>query len=280
MIKVMHIDEITLDSRLQSRTEIDEETVYQYAEDIKAGDEFPAVLAYFDGINHYLADGYHRYHAHKRAQKVSILCEVVNGTIRDAILHSTSVNSKHGKQRTNADKRKSVMTLIDDFEWGMWSAIEMAKHCGVSPTFVSNLRAESGKTTDVVKYKTPSGKVMTKAKASGRAAKENNTDEPQKVKEEEPVNSRQEELDASSELIEHLTKENDELTINLALAKMGGTEEDQSEAKHIIDLLREELRVLKIELVAVKQSRDSFQKENGELKNQCSSYLRQLKKVA
>lgn len=272
MIKVLNLGALVLDPKLQSRVETNEQTIEEYAEAIKLGDEFPPLLSYFDGTHYWLVDGYHRYHAHKKAGKAGVSCEIVNGTFTDAVLRATSVNSKHGMRRTYADKRKAVMTLLDDFEWSQWSNAEIARHCGVSPTFVANLR-DSG-TPDEVKYKTATGKVMTKAKAPGKA-KEPELKEPAKQETPEP---KAEEFDPRNELIEHLTKENEELTMNLALSHMGGTEEQQSEAREIINSLREEVRVLKIELAAVKQSRDTFQSENQQLKAQCASYQRQLKK--
>ena len=272
MIKVLNLGALVLDPKLQSRVETNEQTIEEYAEAIKLGDEFPALLSYFDGTHYWLVDGYHRYHAHKKAGKAGVSCEIVNGTFTDAVLRATSVNSKHGMRRTYADKRKAVMTLLDDFEWSQWSNAEIARHCGVSPTFVANLR-ESGGPAEV-KYKTATGKVMTKAKANSKA-KEPELKEPPK---EEQKGSKEEDFDPRDELIEHLTKENEELTMNLALSHMGGTEEQQSEAREIINSLREEVRVLKIELAAVKQSRDTFQSENQQLKAQCASYQRQLKK--
>ena len=270
MNKVLNVGALILDQKLQSRTEINEQTIEDYADAIKLGDEFPPVLVYFDGVHYYLTDGYHRYHAYKKAGKVSILCEVVNGTFRDAVLHATGVNSKHGMRRTHADKRKAVMTLLDDFEWSDWSNAEIARQCGVSPTFVSGLRDSGG--PEEVKYKTSGGNVATKAKAPGRAAKEPELKEPAK---EEP---KAEEYDPRDELIEHLTKENNELTMNLALAHMGGTEEQQNETREIINALREEVRVLNIDLAAVRKSRDIFQSENQQLKQQVSMQQRQLKK--
>jgi hypothetical protein len=271
MNKVLNLGALVLDQKLQSRTEINEQTIEDYSDAIKMGDEFPPVLAYFDGVHYWLTDGYHRYHAHKKAGKAGIVCEVINGTFRDAVLHATGVNSKHGMRRTVADKRKAVMTLLDDFEWSQWGNSEIARRCEVSISFVANLR-DSG-TPNEVKYKTATGKVMTKAKASGRPAKEPELKEP-------PKQETVEEFDPRDELIETLTKENDELTMNLALAHMGGTEEQQNEAREIIKSLREEIRVLKIELVAVKQSRDTFQSENSQLKQQVLMQQRQLKKLA
>lgn len=273
MIKVLNLGAVVLDPRLQSRTETNEQTIEDYSDAIKMGDEFPPLLVYFCGTHYWLVDGYHRYHAHKKAGKAGVTCDVVNGTFTDAVLKAASVNAKHGMRRTHADKRKAVMTLLDDFEWQRWSNIEIAEHCGVSQSFVSNLRADSGKTADTVKYKTATGKVMEKKKAPGRVAKEPELKEP--AKQEQP---KAEEYDPRDELIEHLQKENDELTMNLALAHMGGTEEQKNETREIINALRETVRVLEIELAAVKQSRDTFQSENSALKQQCSMYQRQLKK--
>lgn len=274
MIKVLNLGAVVLDPRLQSRTETNEQTIEDYSDAIKMGDEFPPLLVYFCGTHYWLVDGYHRYHAHKKAGKAGVTCDVVNGTFTDAVLKAASVNAKHGMRRTHADKRKAVMTLLDDFEWQRWSNIEIAEHCGVSQSFVSNLRAESGKTADTVKYKTATGKVMEKKKAPGRVAKEPELKEP--AKQEQP---KAEEYDPRDELIEHLQKENDELTMNLALAHMGGTEEQKNETREIINALRETVRVLEIELAAVKQSRDTFQSENSELKKQVQMQQRQLKKV-
>lgn len=274
MNKVLNIGALVLDERLQSRTEIIEQNIAEFADDIKAGDEFPPVLVYFDGINYYLTDGYHRYHAHKRANKAGLLCKVINGTIRDAILHSTSVNSDHGMRRTHADKRKAVMTMLDDIEWSLWSNSEIARHCKVSVPFVSNLRDSGGPSE--VKYKTASGKTAKKAKASGRPVKEKEPELKAPVVVEEPKN---EALTARDELIAHLTKENEDLTVNLALAHSGGTVEEKAEALSIITGLREDVRILNIELSSVKQSRDTFQQENSQLKKQVLSMQRQLKKA-
>jgi len=277
MIKVLNIDALVLDEKLQSRTEISEKMVAEYAEDIRSGDEFPPVLTYFDGVNYYLTDGYHRRHAHKRAEKVSISCEVVNGTFRDAVLHATSVNSAHGMRRTIADKRKAVLTLLDDLEWMDWSNAEIARHCVVSAPFVAGLRVEDAPSE--IKYKTSGGNVAIKKKPEGRKAKDPATREPAKQEPVEPDPYEMESIDPRDELIERLTKENDDLNVSLALSLSGGTEEEQDEIRNIVEGLREELRVANIELNAIKQSRDQYQSENQQLKAQCASYQRQLKKL-
>ena len=273
MNKVMNIGALVMDERLQSRTEINEGTVSEYAEAILEGADFPPVLVYFDGINYYLTDGYHRLLAHKRAEKVSILCNVVQGTLRDAVFHSTGVNTAHGMRRTYADKRKAVMTLLDDFEWEGMGNGQIAKHCHVSPTFVSDLRKGVGKDTgDTVKYTSPSGKVMEKKKAPGRAPKEPEL----KEKQDQPTDTNE---DQNQEAIDMLLAENEELKARVAVAAMEGTPEEKQAATEMINELREELRITKIELAAVKQSRDQYQSENSQLKKQVLSMQRQLKKA-
>jgi ParB-like chromosome segregation protein Spo0J len=273
-MKVMNLAALVLDPRLQSRVEINEDTVAEYAADIEAGDQFPPVIVFFDSTHFYLADGYHRYYGHKRAGKVSIQCEVINGTIRDAIYYSTAVNAKHGMRRSYADRRKAVMILLDDFEWSLKSNTEIAKHVGVSISFVSNLRSTNGKTPEKVQYTTPSGEVKTREKNTGRPAKVK-----EELLKEEPVAAEPEnKFGAHDELIETLTKENAELTQQLAVSGMEGTEEEKQAASELISSLTEQLRIAEIEIVSLKGSRDRFQNECAQLKKQVAAQQRQLKK--
>lgn len=273
MNKTLNLGVLVLEQKLQSRVEVDEETVADYALAIEAGDKFPPVLAFFDGIHYYLTDGYHRYHAYKRAGRASIEVEVEYGTLRDAIFRSTGVNAKHGMRRTNADKRKAVMTLLDDFEWETMSSSEIAKHCGVSPAFVSNLRSATGTQTEgTIKYKTPDGEMKEKKKAPGRPK----ALEPKEPELKEPVKEAQE--DHTQEAIDMLMAENEALKARLAVAAMDATPEEKALAEQTIGQLREETRVLKIELVAVKTSRDTYQAENQQLRKQVQIIQRKLSK--
>jgi hypothetical protein len=42
--------------------------------------------------------------------------------------------------RSNEDKRKAVMVLLDDPEWSQWSDREIGQRAGVSAPFVGSLR--------------------------------------------------------------------------------------------------------------------------------------------
>lgn len=272
-MKVMNLAALVLDERLQSRTEIHQDAVDDYAHAMEGGDKFPALTVFFDGIHYYLADGYHRYHAAKKAGKVSAECEIINGTFREAQLYATGVNAKHGMRRSHADKRKAVMTLLEDFEWSQWNNSEIARRANVSIPFVANLRQSgSDEKPTSVKYTTPTGKV-----AERKATTEKKEPEPilkgPEVKP-EPV------FDPRDELIETLTKENSDLSDRLAVAATEGTEEEKKLAETTISELREKVRILEIELVAVKSSRDTYQAENMQLRKQVAMLNKKIKEVS
>lgn len=281
--KILNLGAIVLDARLQSRVEINEETVDDYSHVVTDGGEFPPIEITFDGINYYLTDGFHRYHAHKRAGRASIHCVITSGTFRDAQLRSTAVNSKHGMRRTYADKRKAVMVLLDDFEWSQWSNSEIAKQCGVSHTFVKNLRDSGSAKPETVKYKTSTGEIAERKATTDHKDKPKAEPKTEKKADQEPEPDYrpeiEEKLARSSELIEMLQAENEELKDKLALGFMEGTEEEKNLAKQTIEELREELRIAKIELEAVKISRGTFQNENHQMRKQITMLQAKLKKA-
>lgn len=136
------IASIQRDRRTQVREATDGVVAAQYAARIEEGDEFPAVIVFFDGTRHWLADGYHRLDAHEQVGRTEILAEVRPGSLRDAILFSLSANAKHPLRMTNADKRRAVLTMLADEEWAGWSDREIARRAGVTHPFVGKLRAE------------------------------------------------------------------------------------------------------------------------------------------
>lgn len=77
-MKVMNLAALVLDQKLQSRVEINQDAVDDYAHAMENGDKFPPLTVFFDGVHYYLADGYHRYHAAKKAGKVSAECEIID----------------------------------------------------------------------------------------------------------------------------------------------------------------------------------------------------------
>jgi hypothetical protein len=139
MPTTLKLSEIKLDPEIQQRVRIDEAKVAEYAEVI---DELPPVTVYSDGSTYWLAGGFHRWHAHNKATRTKILCEIVQGTKRDAILYAVGDNSGHGLPRSNADKRKAVATLLSDPEWGRKSTEWVAERAKVSWGTVDAVRKE------------------------------------------------------------------------------------------------------------------------------------------
>lgn len=132
---------IRLGDGTQARAGLDERTVAEYAEAFANGTTFPPVTVFSDGESFWLADGFHRVEAARRAGLADIDADVRAGTLRDAVLYACGANGTHGLRRTNADKRRAVETLLADAEWVKWSDRKIAKQCGVAPTFVGTLRS-------------------------------------------------------------------------------------------------------------------------------------------
>ncbi len=133
----LSLSQIRCDGGTQSRAAIHQTTVDEYAEDYKNGANFPPITVFYDGEFYWLADGFHRLEAARSAEFTNIKAIIKQGTRRDAILYSVGANAKHGLRRTNADKRRAVMTLLEDSEWSHWSDRKIARQCGVSHDFVN-----------------------------------------------------------------------------------------------------------------------------------------------
>lgn len=131
---------IRMDGGTQPRSEINTDTVTEYAEAMRDGASFPPIDVYYDGQSYWLADGFHRVQAARQAELLDINALVHMGTQRDAILHSAGANGTHGLRRTNEDKRRAVTRLLKDEEWAKWSDREIARKCMVSNNFVSVVR--------------------------------------------------------------------------------------------------------------------------------------------
>lgn len=94
---------ITLDAELQPRAAIDRTVLEDYVQLLVDGAVFPPVVVYREGTVLWLADGFHRWHAHKVVDADSIDAVVHDGSRRQALLHSLAANSKHGLQRGATD---------------------------------------------------------------------------------------------------------------------------------------------------------------------------------
>ena len=141
-IKTLALSAIRTNGGTQTRVQLNAAAVKEYGEAMTEGVHFPPVIVFFDGTDHWLADGFHRVQASMDIGALSITSEVRPGDQRAARLFSTGANGAHGVPPTSADKRRAVMTLLNDAEWGAWSDREVARQCKVSNHLVASVRRE------------------------------------------------------------------------------------------------------------------------------------------
>jgi hypothetical protein len=139
----LSLDQIIDDTLLQPRKELDASVLGEYMNAWLEDADFPPVVTFFDGSHYWLADGFHRVRSARSARKSSIRAYVYNGNKRDAIFYSAGANAEHGLRRSNEDKKRAVLKLLDDPQWCLWTDAEIAKVCRVSAHTVGRYRTNS-----------------------------------------------------------------------------------------------------------------------------------------
>jgi hypothetical protein len=139
-MKTLPLDKIRIDGDTQMRARMDDAVIVDYREALVGGAKFPPVVVFFDSEDHWLADGFYRVAAHKRAGLNAIEADVREGKLRDAKLYAAGANADHGLRRSNADKTRAVRMLLEDGQWRKKTDRWIANKAAVSPTFVGKVR--------------------------------------------------------------------------------------------------------------------------------------------
>jgi hypothetical protein len=260
----MKLDDLVLDPSLQTRVTICKDTVEEYCEGLRNGAKMPPVTVFFDGKNYYLADGWHRYFAHRNAGFADIEVEIVNGTKREAQRFALSANSKHGLRRSNEDKRKSVLTAFQDEEWSQWSDREVAKNCVVSHNFVSKLRKLFGEPREEVKA-TRNGKELT-MKVNNEASRQ-----------EQDANEFR--LAEMADTLVQLQADKEALQDRIAIAAIDANEEEKVLYEETLVSLRNQVKSLEAENRALKSSLNIEREEKNHLIKQVKALKFKLDKL-
>jgi len=270
-MKKLNLLAIRLDGGTQARLELNQDTVAEYAERMRDGEEFPLITVFYDGTDHWLADGFHRYFATKNNDQASIEVEIIEGTLQDAILHSYGANAKRGLAMTSADNRSVISSMLSHETFGKWSNAEIARHVGVSSMTVGRVKQSMAvpDSEDKKKYTTKSGiEREIDTKNLGR----------KKVEEPAPeVNGNDTKLDELTETINDLSEENKILKDKIAVGQWDASEIEKIDIHEVIAELREQVRVLEIDNKALRESRDMFQMRNVELMQKVKSLQAKLK---
>ena len=275
----MKITQLKIELQTQSRVAINQDAVAEYADAMMDGEKFPPVTAFYDGKEYYLADGYHRYFAAKKAGLDDIDCDVKNGTLRDAVLFSVGVNSAHGLRRSNEDKRKAVMTILDDVEWAEWSDITIAKKCQVTGAFVGRVRKTLNLESTARKYVNQHGQVVAIETTNRGRPTESMPPEVMPLYDEDDIENDhhvQELADANVELAE----ENTLLKDRLAVAAFEATPEEKVQLSETMEQLRATIKTQEAEIVALKSSRDTLQQKNADMLKLLSYWKKRAEQAA
>jgi len=136
-IKKFALNEIVVDSSLNIREKLDEETIERYME---CFEQLPPVVVFDIAEGYLLADGFHRIEAAKRLGLDEIEAEIRQGTRQNAEEFAALANLQHGKPLTRAERRKAVerMLRLHPERANKWIADDM----GVSENTVKKYREE------------------------------------------------------------------------------------------------------------------------------------------
>jgi hypothetical protein len=138
-VRLVALADIRLDGGTQLREAMNLEAIHEYSLAIGRDEALPPVTVYDDDQALWMADGFHRFYAHKEAGEEFVLAEVREGGISDARFYAAGANARHGLPMTRGDKKKAVLAVLADRGEAMDDG-DIARHCGVSKSYVSKLR--------------------------------------------------------------------------------------------------------------------------------------------
>ena len=136
----INLVDIRLDTETQVRVKINDKIVGEYAERMLAGDKFPPAEVFFDGKGYYVADGFHRLLAAKRAKLTSYPCNVRPGGPDRALWFGLGANTRHGLRLTGADKRHALEMALGKFPEKTQNQI--AAQIGCAQSYVAKVANE------------------------------------------------------------------------------------------------------------------------------------------
>ena len=100
------------DADVQPRLALSDAHIRAYAALLQEGQQLGTIVAFQDGSDSYLADGFHRVAAAKSIGLEELPAASRVGTKRDAMFYACGAN-KRGKPLSNTDKQRVVLHLLD-----------------------------------------------------------------------------------------------------------------------------------------------------------------------
>lgn len=282
-MKKLNLEAIRLDGETQARVALDSDQVAEYAEAMRDGDKFPAIVVFHDGSDYWLADGFHRYHATKQLGHASIEAEVKTGTKEEAQIYSFGANARRGLSTNPEDNRSIITRMLNHPISSTWTLGEVARHVGVSKMTVSRVKAslqpKAQKAQEDTKktYQRKDGKEVTIDTAKSKTKKAE--PKPELPDEQPEHDERDQRIAELMDTVSELNAENQKLRDMVAVGSWDASEIEKIDAQDTINDLREQLRVLEIDNAALRDSRDMFQNRNAELMKSVKALQSKLKKL-
>lgn len=279
MKKKLKLSQIRTDGKTQSRKSIDPKWVKNYAENMKEGAIFPLPVVFFDGKDHWLADGFHRVAAMKSNGLLEIEVEIKEGGVRDAKLFAIGANNLHGRNMSFDEIRNNIIEMLKDEEWGQWSDERIAKAVNVSRITVYRIRKSLESKGEVQPKK--SKKYIDKQgnENTMNVASKTETEKEEEPEEEEELSPEEIEQMQMPDTIATLTEENQKLREQVALGLFEGNEFEKLDIEQMLAELKEKNRILELENKTLRESRDAYQYENAQLIKTVKSLKAKLKKA-
>ena len=164
----MSLADIRIDGGTQSRESLCESTVSDYSDAMVSGDQFPPIVVFCDGSDNWLADGFHRFHAARKAGLSELQADMRSGTREDALWHAIGANKANGQRPSRGDVRHAVLLALRTWPGKLQS--EIAAQVGCAQQYVSRMKSEF----------TTSGELTPPEKVTGRDGKTYPTSKPRK----------------------------------------------------------------------------------------------------
>jgi len=130
----------------------------EYAEAMENKAQFPPITVFYDKIDYWCVDGFHRIAAAVKKGETRLNAIIKEGSLLEAQLYSFGVNKTHGLRRTNEDKRRAVTATLEHELSKDWTDNRIADHCGVAHELVKTVRAKLESTGRFVQSSTRTGK--------------------------------------------------------------------------------------------------------------------------
>lgn len=296
-MKRLNIHLIRTDGGTQSRLQLNQEVVNEYAEHMKEGDTFPPMVVFHDGSDYWLADGFHRLFAYKANGTSSLDVDVRPGTVEDAMEFSFGANdgSKRGLSNTPEDNRSIVTRMLSHPRWSGWSNSAIAKHVKVSAMTVGRIKKsletpeETGDTRKYInkhgqeaemnisnlKKKDDAPKEMPRAERPVGTKPDSSTVNEDKL----TIAMMTDQLSELSSTISELSDENELLKDKIAIGQWNATEIEKMDIQDTVSELREKVRILEIDNKSLREGRDMYQNRNAELMRVNKSLTARIKKL-